>query len=119
MRSRVAIDHRAEPEPRGDLRENRHAELPAPVGDHEGDSLGRNLLGRRDEITLVFPVFIVDDDDDPPFLESTKSVVNLGDFVVHGRFLARKTSGEGRDRQALACVVGSNGLLDRRWFATS
>ena len=61
--------------------------LPPPVRDHELDRLGRDLLGRRDEVALVLPVFIVDDDDDPPFPQGLERVVDLREFIVHGGFL--------------------------------
>ena len=88
VRGRVAVDHRAELKPRGDLGQDRHAQQPPPVRDHELDRLGRDLLGRRDEIPLVLPVLIVDDDDDPPFAQGLERFVDLREFIVHGRFLS-------------------------------
>ena len=46
---------------------------------------GVTLLGRRDEIALVLPVLIVDDDDDPPFAEGLQGVVDLRELIMHGR----------------------------------
>ena len=87
VRGGVAIDHRAELEPRGDLGQDRHAQQPAPVRDHELDRLGRDLLGRRDEVALVLPVLVVNDNDDPPFPQRLERVVDLREFIMHGRFL--------------------------------
>ncbi len=86
VRGRIAVDHRAEMKPRGNFGQDRHAHQPAAVRDHELDRLGRDLLGRRDKIALVLPVFVVDDDDDPPFPEGLEGVVDLREFIVHGRF---------------------------------
>ena len=87
VRGRVAVDHRAELEPSRDLGQDRHAHQPAPVRDHELDRLGRDLVGRRDEVSFVLPVFIVNDDDDPPFAQGLEGIVDLREFIVHGRFL--------------------------------
>ena len=51
--------------------------------DHELDRLGRDLLGRRDEVPLVLAVLVVDDDDDPPLLQGLEGVLDLGEFLTH------------------------------------
>ena len=78
QRGRVRFDHRRQLEPLADLGQDRHAELPAAVRDHEVDDLGRDLLGGADEIAFVFAVFGIDDDDHA-------SAANGGDGVVDGR----------------------------------
>ena len=83
VRGRVVVDHRAQLEPVGHLGQDRHAQLPAAVRDHELDDLGRDLLGRRDEVSLVLAVLVVDDDDDPPFLQGLERVLDLGIFLTH------------------------------------
>ncbi len=87
MRGRVAVDHRPEMESSGDLGQDWHAQEPASMRDHELDHLGRDHLGRRDKISLVFPVFVIHDDDDPPFLQGLERVVDSREFIVHRRFL--------------------------------
>lgn len=86
VRSRIAVDHRPKMKPRSNFRQYRHAYQTAAVRDHELDHLGRDLLGRRDKIALIFAVFVVDDDDNPPFPERLECVVNLREFIMHGRF---------------------------------
>src|SRR5581483_6693967 len=51
---------------------------PAGVADHEGDALGGDLLGGDDEVALVLPVGVVDDDDELPPGDG-------GDRLVDGR----------------------------------
>ena len=63
QRGRIVPHHGVKIEPLADLRQDRHAELPAAV-EHEIDDFGRDLLGRTDEVAFVFAVFGVDDDDD-------------------------------------------------------
>ena len=55
QRGRVVLDDRRQVEPLGRLGQDGHAELPAAVGDHEVDDLGRDLLGRADEVALRSP----------------------------------------------------------------
>ena len=43
---------------------DRQADHAARVADHERHRLGRDLLGRHDEVALVLAVLVVDDDDD-------------------------------------------------------
>ena len=75
-RGRVGLDHRGQLEPLADLGQDRHAELPAAVGDHEVDDFRRDLLGGADEVAFVFAVLGIDDDDDPPLrIASTASSI--------------------------------------------
>ena len=46
--------------------DHRQADHAAGVADHEGDPLGGDLLGGNDEVALVLPVGVVDDDDELP-----------------------------------------------------
>ena len=72
-RERGLVDVRVRRRPSAGSRSSsrRCADAPAgtdPAGrasDHEVDRLGRDLLGRHDEVALVLPVGVVDDDDDP------------------------------------------------------
>ena len=64
QRGGVRLDHRGQLEPFANLGQQRHAKLPAAVGDHEVDDFGRHLFGGADEIAFVFAVFGIDDDDD-------------------------------------------------------
>jgi hypothetical protein len=90
VRGRIPIHHRGKMKPGRDLRQDRHAYKPASVRDHKLDHFGRNLVGGRDKIPLVFAVFVVNDDDDPPFPQCLEGVVNLREFIVHGQFLTSK-----------------------------
>ena len=93
---RVGFDHRRQLEPLGHLGQDRHAELPAPVGDHEVDDFGRHLFGGADEIAFVFAIFGIDDDDD--------FAAGNG---VHGRFNGGKTA------DAWECFLAATGGLSR------
>ena len=84
QKRRVVLDHRRQIEPLGDLGQDRHAKLPAAVGDHEVDDFGRHLFGGADEIAFVLAVFGIDDDDD----------VRRGDGL-DGRFDGREISAHG------------------------
>ncbi len=42
---------------------HRHANNPAGVANHERDHVRRRMLGRHDQVTLVFPVLVIEDDD--------------------------------------------------------
>ena len=90
VRGRIPIHHRGKMKPGSDFRQNRHAYKTASVRDHELDHFGRDLVGGRDKIPLVFAVLVVNDDDDPPFPQCLECVVNLREFIVHGRFLTSK-----------------------------
>ena len=59
----VRLDHGVQLEPIAHLGQNRHTKLPTAVGDHEIDDFGSHLLGGADEISLVFAVLGVNDDD--------------------------------------------------------
>ena len=84
-----------------DLGQDRHAELPAAVGDHEIDDFGRHLLGRADEIALVLAVLGVHDDDD----------LARGDGL-DGRFNGRKSVRHG----VLLCPEPI--IVEERWLVS-
>ena len=88
--------------PRGHLGQDRHAHLPASMRDHELDQFGRDLVGRRDEISLVLPVLIVNDNDDASFPERLEGVVDLREFLMHGRFLSTRKN---TNRRRGACKL--------------
>ena len=46
---------------------------------------GVDLLGRRDEVALVLPILIVDNDDNPPFPKRLQRVIDFRELIVHGR----------------------------------
>ena len=83
QRRGVRLDHRVELEPLADLGQDRHAELPAALGDHEVDRLGRRLFGGADEVAFVFAVLGVDDNDDPALADRVDGFFNRGKWVLH------------------------------------
>ncbi len=87
VRRRVVVNHRAELEPGRDIGHDGHAQLPPPMCDHELDRLGRDFLRRRDEISLVLPILVVHDDDDPTLLQGLDRFLDLREFFIHDRFL--------------------------------
>src|SRR2546422_3309866 len=62
----VVLRHLREPEGLAALGRERQADQPAPVRRHEIDHLGRDLLGRADQVTLVLAVLVVRYDDELP-----------------------------------------------------
>ena len=60
----VVLLHHVEFELRATLFGKRGAQHAATVLEHEIDDFGRHLLGSYDEVAFVFPVFVIDDDDD-------------------------------------------------------
>src|SRR5690606_964628 len=58
----VLVVHRRQVEPVGVRLGQRHADVAGGVPDHEGQQFGCGLLGREDQIALVLPVLVVDDD---------------------------------------------------------
>src|SRR5690606_25858458 len=62
----VHVVHRRQLEPIRVLLGERHADEPGGVADHEREQLGRGHLGGEDQIALVLPVLVVDDDHRPP-----------------------------------------------------
>jgi hypothetical protein len=54
----------------------RQTDQPARVPCHEIDHLRCGLFGRAHEIALIFAVFVVHDDDHPPFANVSGSVRN-------------------------------------------
>ena len=89
-------------QPSGHLRQDRHAHLPSPMRDHELDQLGRDLLSRRDEIPLVLTVLVVNHNDDTSFPEGLERIVDLREFLIHGRFLSTRNT-QGAARRANGC----------------
>ena len=83
QRRRVRLDHRVEREPLADLRQDRHAELPAAIGDHEIDRLGRGLFGGTDEVAFVLAVLGVDDDHHPAVADRVDGIFNRGKTAGH------------------------------------
>src|SRR5262249_6103894 len=63
-RRRVLGDHHAQLELVEALTQHRYAHEPPGVGHHEVDGLGRDPVGRHHEVTLVFAILVVDDDED-------------------------------------------------------
>ena len=59
----VGLHHRVEFQTTAHVGEDRHAELPAAVGDHKVDRRGRDFLRGADKIAFVLTVFGVDDND--------------------------------------------------------
>ena len=55
--------HRQQAELVADRAVQRHAQVARGVADHERDELGGGLLGGEDEVALVLPVLVIDDDD--------------------------------------------------------
>ena len=61
----------------------RQGETDQPTGmfGHEIDGLGRDVLGRHDEIAFIFAIFVIDEDDEFPFLDVPNGVFD----AVKGR----------------------------------
>ena len=110
VRGRVPLDHRPELKTSGRLGQDRHAQEPPPVRDHELDRLGTDLLGCRDEVTLVLPILIVDDNDDPPFPKRLQGVVDPGEFILHGRFQYKRDLVSGSDRASPPARLRARGI---------
>ena len=51
---------------------------------HEIDRLGRRFLGWNDEVALVFPIFLVNEDDHLALLNIFDDLVDRGEVVVMG-----------------------------------
>src|SRR5438552_1970273 len=83
--------HHAELELVQPLAQHRHAHEPARVRDHEVDGLGGDLVGGHDEVALVLPVLVVDDDQDA-------AVPDLLDRLVDGREAAHHAPFTASDR---------------------
>ena len=65
-RSGIVRDHRHKFEPLARFRQNRHADLSASMLEHEVDLGIGNGFGSANEVSFVFPVFVVHHDDDFP-----------------------------------------------------
>src|SRR5262249_42745150 len=61
---RVVRDHHSDLELVETLAEHRHADQAAAILGHEVDCFGSRLVRGHDEVPLVLPVFVVDDEDD-------------------------------------------------------
>src|SRR5439155_3161942 len=64
-RAFLPCPHERDPEPLQSATLARHADDAPAVGGHEVDGLGGDLLGGQDEVALVLPVRVVDDDHHP------------------------------------------------------
>ena len=82
-RGAVLLDHRMQIELPRPLGQDRHAELAPPVGDHEIDRLGRDAVGRGDEVALVLPRLVIHDDDHAPLGQGFECVFDFREFGVH------------------------------------
>ena len=80
---RVGLDHQMQAEPLAGLGQDRHAELSAALRDHEVDRFRCRQLGGADEVALVFAVFSVDDNNDPPLANSFYGLFNRGKWCAH------------------------------------
>jgi hypothetical protein len=72
--------------PMTDLGQDRHAKLPAAHADHEVDRLGSGQFRRADEVSLVFAILGINDDDDPAFADGFNGIFDLGKRAAHGNF---------------------------------
>ena len=86
QRGGVGLDHRMQAEPLADLGQDRHAELPAAVRDHEVDGFGGRLFGGADEVAFVFAVLGIDDDDDPAVADRLDGLFDSGKVLVQMSF---------------------------------
>ena len=78
QRRGVRLDHRMQAKPLADLRQDRHAELAAAVGDHEIHRFGGRLFGGANEVAFVLPVLGVYDDDRPTFANRVDGLFDAG-----------------------------------------
>ena len=72
--------------PLANLGQNRHAELPAAVGDHEVDRFGARLF-RAHKVAFVFTVFGIDDNNDLAGEDRVNSFFDSGKVLVQMSFL--------------------------------
>lgn len=74
------------------------ADVSARVTNHEGREFARCLLGREDEVPLVFPPLVVDDDDSAPIGDGLDGIVDgihpHGIVIRHGSPCSRGALGE-------------------------
>src|SRR4051812_19356130 len=82
QRRGVFANHRMQVEPLADLRQDRHAELPTAVGDHEVHSFGGRLFSRTYEVAFVFPIFGIDNNDNPPGANRLNGLFDSGEMLV-------------------------------------
>ncbi len=107
QRGSVRFDHGAEFEPLAHIRQQRHAELAAAVGDHEIHDLGRDFFGGADKIPLVLAIFGVDHNHDFAPGNSLHRGVDRREFTHHGQL--QRDSGPRSRRQR----PSSPGTIDR------
>ena len=69
-----------------DLGQDRHAKLPAAVGDHEVDRFGGRLFGRTHEVAFVFTVLRIDNNNDPAGADRFNGLFNSGKVMVQMSF---------------------------------
>src|SRR4051812_34781297 len=79
---RIRVHHWMEAKPLTDLRQDWHAQLTAAVRDHEVHGFGSRLFGGTDKVAFVFPVFGIDDDDNPAGADRLNRVFNSGKMLV-------------------------------------
>ena len=82
----VGFDYGGQLEPLAHLGQDRHAELPPPVGDHEVDQFGGGFLRRGDEIPFVFSIFGIDNDDRFTASNGCDGIFDGGETRGHGQF---------------------------------
>ena len=75
----VVDHHRRQLELVEALAEHRHADHARRVAQEEGDPLGRGVLGGDDEVALVLPAGVVDDDDDLASAEGGHRLLDRGE----------------------------------------
>ena len=97
-----AIDrrHRREIELPSALLGDRHADQSATELRHEVDRLGRNAIGRNDEIAFVLAILFVDENDDAPFAKVSDDVLDRCD-----RHRARNAAMRNRYVTGTACLT--------------
>src|SRR2546427_1006139 len=79
---RVLSDHRGQLELLHPLWRQGQADQASPVHGHEVDGLWRDFLGRHDEVTFIFAVFVIHQDDHVAISDVSKGVFDRVKF--HG-----------------------------------
>ncbi len=67
------IDHRVKIQPAGDVFRQRRADQASPMGRHKIHHFRRGMLSQRYEISFVFSVFIIDNNDDFTFFSASNA----------------------------------------------
>ena len=86
----IPLGHLGQAELVAALRGEGEADEPAPVLRHEIDDLGRDELGRADEVAFVFAVGVVRHDDDLPVAEVLDGLVDRSEFSHESRVTSRE-----------------------------